>query len=289
MRIDSRVSVILTALLTSAAYAAPATKPSQADQRSKQFQAAAAGANSFELTLDYHGDQDKPFYGLTLSVQKPAGDDPVHPALTITPQQARKIITQLSADGFLSRAAELPQNQKPPSTPKGPCYTLRVACEDQAGRHEFIEDLGWGLPMLKRLDGLRGVLDDDAAKPMDTLLGRLSGHRKQWEREEDDPAATGAADPGRLKSFKGWELYAWRKEGQTYYALMKGTNDLKADERIAKAAIKGFDQTKVKLAELETGQTVTIWGRRHGESAASDLGTEVEAYCRKLALKPQLP
>ena len=37
--------------------------------------------------------------------------------------------------------------------------------------------------MLKRLDGLRKVLDGDAAKGMDLLLGRLSGLRKQWEKE----------------------------------------------------------------------------------------------------------
>ena len=56
-----------------------------------------------------------------------------------------------------------------------PGYTLKVG--------NFHEDLGWGLPMLKRLDGLRKVLDGDAAKEMDLLLGRLSGLRKQWEKE----------------------------------------------------------------------------------------------------------
>jgi hypothetical protein len=44
-------------------------------------------------------------------------------------------------------------------------------------------NLGWGLPLLRRLDGLRKVLDGDAAKGMDTLLGRLSGLRAQWEKE----------------------------------------------------------------------------------------------------------
>ena len=34
--------------------------------------------------------------------------------------------------------------------------------------------------MLKRLDALRAVLDGDAAKKMDLLLGRLSGLRKAW-------------------------------------------------------------------------------------------------------------
>ena len=53
--------------------------------------------------------------------------------------------------------------------------------------------------MLKRLDGLSKVLDGDAAKGMDFLLARLSGLRKQWEKDdvvEPKPAyfAVGDAD-----------------------------------------------------------------------------------------------
>ena len=60
-----------------------------------------------------------------------------------------------------------------------PGYTLTVTTEERALR----EDLGWGLPMLKRLDGLRKILDGDAAKGLDLLRGRLSGLREQWEKE----------------------------------------------------------------------------------------------------------
>jgi hypothetical protein len=288
MRLLSLVMLAVSAMWPVILRAAPASQPALADQRAKLL-SAAAGANSFELTLEYHGDQDKPFYGLTLSLQKVAGDDPFHPGVTITPKQAGKIIAQLSADGFLPRAADA-QNEKAaqPQRPAGPCYTLRVACDDKAGRHEYREDLGWDLAMLKRLDGVRGVLDEDAAaKPMDTLLGRLTGQRKRWEREEGDIAAT----PRTLRSFKGWELYIWQgdgNDGQTYYSLMQGTNDLKSDERIAKAAVKGLEAIKGKLSELETGQTVTICGRRHGDAASGELSAPVEAYCRKMALKAQL-
>ncbi len=57
------------------------------------------------------------------------------------------------------------------ASPTAPGYTL------EAGR--FYEDLGWGLPMFKRLDGLREALNGEPAKEMDLLLGRLTGLRAQ--------------------------------------------------------------------------------------------------------------
>jgi len=59
-----------------------------------------------------------------------------------------------------------------------PGYTLTLKAEEVA----LGEDLGWGLPMLRRLDALRTMLDGDAAKEMEFLLGRLSGLRAQWEK-----------------------------------------------------------------------------------------------------------
>ena len=69
---------------------------------------------------------------------------------------------------------------------------MTLVSGDESGRHELYEVLGWEMPLLKRLDGLRGVLDGGAAEAMDLLLGRMSGHRREWEKAE-------AADPiGRL-------------------------------------------------------------------------------------------
>jgi hypothetical protein len=64
--------------------------------------------------------------------------------------------------------------------PIGPAYTLQIG--------KFSRNLGWGLPMLHRLDALRKVLDGKAAKEMDVLLGRMSGLRKQWQKEETEDA-----------------------------------------------------------------------------------------------------
>jgi hypothetical protein len=133
------------------------------------------GIKSFHLELLYNGNQDKPFYRLTLSVP-PVGQDrsnPFHRIAQVSEEQAGKLIDSLARDGFLAKAVDL-RNKKLPR-PTMPGYTLKVG--------NFYEDLGWGLPMLKRLDGLRKMLDGDAAKGMDLLLGRLSGFRKQWEKE----------------------------------------------------------------------------------------------------------
>jgi len=46
--------------------------------------------------------------------------------------------------------------------------------------HRSDEDIGWGLDTLKRLDGLRAVLDGDAGKALDDLLRPLEAHRKEW-------------------------------------------------------------------------------------------------------------
>lgn len=84
----------------------------------------------------------------------------------------------LAADGFLEGAHNLQVKvERPPLTM--PSYTLTVRTEDVALR----EDLSWGMPMLRRLGGLRKVLEGEAAKEMDLLLGRLSGLRAQWEKE----------------------------------------------------------------------------------------------------------
>jgi hypothetical protein len=53
---------------------------------------------------------------------------------------------------------------------------------------------GRGLPLLKRPDGLRGALESDAAEQRDVLLGRLGGHRKDWEKQAASP--TDPREPG---------------------------------------------------------------------------------------------
>lgn len=158
---------------------APVKQPTpKAAARAEQLKAA---VKSFRLQLEYHGEQGKPYYKLTLSVGGIAhdGDIAFDPKVPITEEQAQKIIDCLATGGFLDRADERkPGDVKKHPAPTMPGYTMKV----DAGQVVFYDDLGWGLPMLQRLGSLRKVLDGDAATQMDFLLGRLEGHRKEWEK-----------------------------------------------------------------------------------------------------------
>ena len=321
--------------------------------------------------------------------------------------------------------------------PKMPGYTMQV----DVGQVVFYDDLGWGLPMLKRLDGLRKVLDGDAATQMDFLLGRLAGHRREWEKaatkkeglkpltgfailRTDLPDGTtwilgdggigrpfmawlllvnegkqpvtiwdyqnseGACCPGviltdekgketilrpaptaqaagipsiitiephqivrielellrligkhglppgpyKLKGFyenklkndevfikkavwvgrieskpveftivapkvtgnvgtrtsmKGWELYIWQQGGDTYFSLLPGTTGSRARRRSRKAAVKGIEAVKPKLAELKQGQMVFRCGRHLPDSAPKEPAKAIEDYCKSIGLDVQ--
>ena len=146
----------------------------QADLASARTKELKAGIKTFRLELNYNGQQDKPFYRLVLSMP-PIGCDrsnPFYRLVQVSEERAGKIIDHLGGDGFLTKAVDLRNKRLP--RPTMPGYTLTVG--------NFYEDLGWDLPMLKRLDRLREVVDGDAAKAMDLLLGRLSGWRKEWEK-----------------------------------------------------------------------------------------------------------
>jgi hypothetical protein len=141
-----------------------------------------AGVKSFRLQLDYNGEQDKPYYNVILSVPGIAYDrkNAFYPQVQITEEQAKKVIDYWATAGVLDRADDLkPGAVKKYPAPTMPGYTIRFTTD----KIVFLGDLGWGRPMLKRLDEFRKVLDGDAATQMDFLLTRLSGHRREWEKE----------------------------------------------------------------------------------------------------------
>jgi hypothetical protein len=160
----------------------PQTKPTEkAAARARQLKAA---VKSFQLQLKYNGQSDKPYYEGVVSVtpidmtKRPAFIRYGH----ITEDQAKKLIGYLANEGFLDRAVEakvITAAERRIAKLATPGYTLTVS----AGSVSLVEDLGWGLPMLKRLDGLKEVLEGNAAKPVEIILARLAGERKQWEEE----------------------------------------------------------------------------------------------------------
>jgi hypothetical protein len=161
----------------------PASQPSTAAVSEKAqawFKAIEKDVSSFTLDLHYYGDSDKPFYNLLLSVPeyKRARADAFSPACVISTEQAMKIAAYFRDSGLLDTANDVAG--KNIIRAAGPCYVATLRC----GKLVLSMDLGWSADMLKQLDGLRTVLDDaNAGKPMDTLIGRLSGLRKQWQAD----------------------------------------------------------------------------------------------------------
>ena len=134
-----------------------------------------ANLKHFSLALRYSGDSDKPFYEVHLSVAPspaPAGDNPFSLFAQITELQASKIIDHLTSDGFMDQAASLTDSKFIPAA-TSPGYSMMVS--------GYYIDLGWKMPMLARLDGLRSVLEGDASKSLDFVLSRLGGYRKLWQ------------------------------------------------------------------------------------------------------------
>lgn len=131
--------------------------------------------------LRYFGEQDKPYYKVLFGgpdVQLPEWADGSARVAQLTAAQTRKLVAHLAGEGFLVNAANV--RQKKMKMPTGPCYVMSVRAKDI----ELWEELPWNLTMLNRLDALRAVLDGDAGKAMETLLGRLSGHRREWEGQK---------------------------------------------------------------------------------------------------------
>jgi hypothetical protein len=98
--------------------------------------------------------------------------------------QAKKLIEYLATEGYLQQAVELPKQEPPDRDISENCFTLQVSTQNL----QLHEDLGWGPEMLKRLDGLRGVLDGDAAQAMDAILAGLDNDRKKWAEVTREPA-----------------------------------------------------------------------------------------------------
>lgn len=133
----------------------------------------------FRIDIAYEGPSDKPFYQFTLSTYPFSRErSPMWQTYEVDRSDHAKlgqIVTWLNNSGFFLHAKQslLPQ------APGAQRYVLRVTSGDEI----WAVNLGWDLGMLLRLDSLRKVLaegDAQAKTPLDPLLNRLSGFRRQW-------------------------------------------------------------------------------------------------------------
>lgn len=89
----------------------------------------------------------------------------------LTEAQATRLIDYLASDGFLRQAKEPDKQKLPYPRPEWRNWIqFQVSLQNGFLLHE---NLGWGPAMRKRLEGLRGALEGDAAKAMDEILARV--------------------------------------------------------------------------------------------------------------------
>lgn len=170
------LSIVIACFVVTAVRAEPPDTPTK--KAKERAEALKGNPKEFQLQLLYHGPQDKPSYNLTLSVEPvdQLASDPFHPKVRIDEEQATKIINHLAKEGFLDQATDPRVEKKAPLTTPG--YSLTVNGKDLMWRAE----LGWDLKMLKRLDELQATLDGKAAEAGKTLIARLGGYRRDWEK-----------------------------------------------------------------------------------------------------------
>ena len=138
------------------------------EQATKRAESMKANVATFRLELNYSGQEDKPFYRLIVSVPviDQLASNPFQRIVQVKENEAIRIIDHLARDGFLDQAVDL-RNKSEQPPPSRPGYSLKVVVGISLD-----EELGWGLPMLQRLDGLHDVLPDTAMKEMEFVLTR---------------------------------------------------------------------------------------------------------------------
>jgi hypothetical protein len=166
----------LAAALNAAAALSAESVPPPAQQRAEKLKAHIA---QFVIRVTPNlSVVEKPFYSLTARVNAPQKQTGFDWHADLTREQAIRIIEHLARDGFLAAAKEWDLRLNTPSRFKTEGYVISVDGLDENAR--LYEELGRNTAMLKRLDGLRAVLEGDAARGMDFLLERMSGMRGQW-------------------------------------------------------------------------------------------------------------
>ncbi len=140
---------------------------------------ASIDARRFSIDLIYEGASDKPFHQFTLSTYPRSKEqNPIWQTYEVDQSNIAmigQIVVWLKNSGFYLRA----KKNLLPRPDESQRYLLRVTSDDET----LVEDLGWDLGMLLRLDSLRTVLVEGTGStktPLDPLIKRLSGNRRQW-------------------------------------------------------------------------------------------------------------
>ena len=139
-----------------------------------------ADLSDFGLRLFYAGVQEKPYYELHVHTGGAIGyQNPFVREVSITRAEASALIDALAKDGTLRDATTT--EVAAAGTPVAG-YSLHIDGNAKAQAH-WVCELGWGMPLITRLDSLKEILPAEAKPAMEMLQGRLSGLRAQWLAE----------------------------------------------------------------------------------------------------------
>jgi hypothetical protein len=135
----------------------------------------------FRMYVQLGGPKDLKFPSFTFRVD--GLEDGAAPPISISRSEVAAIVEHLATDGFFEAAQDVGiggfGGWEP--YPTGPCCILYVQAGDVWNHYSFTENLGWNAKMVQRLEGLRKVLDGDAAKAMDGVLKALEPLKRKWE------------------------------------------------------------------------------------------------------------
>ena len=135
-------------------------------------------ASAFEIQITYGGRENRSKYiGLWLHAGpakriKTSKNIFYHPQLK--KEQVVKIIDYLDQSGILNMA--MINRKRSRSMKTTPHYHI---CINSAKTHDDA-DIGWGLAMYRKLEGLHGVLEGTPATDMKKLLDALAEDKKKW-------------------------------------------------------------------------------------------------------------
>ena len=88
----------------------------------------------------------------------------------------------------------------------------------------------------------------------------VSCNNEQGKKEIKNSTDSTAKNTVRQRSMKGFDLYAWEKDGTAFFTLLPGTNRIKTSEEIydIKNAVEGINAIENKINEIDTGEYIFL-------------------------------
>ena len=95
-----------------------------------------------------------------------------------------------------------------------------------------------------------------------------------------------------VQSLKGYELYSWQRDGDWHFALLVGTNRLKANDEVTSpdVRVQGIEALKMELNRLPNEERVFWSAQRVGGMTMppDDIISEISTHCAQLGIQLEI-